>query len=350
GTVSLQAITARGNVVDAQISPDGRFLVFAVREATGQSLWLRQLASGQELELLPRTVGALWGSAFTPDGNAIVYGLKTASEPRGALYRVSTIGGHPERLVAGTDSAVSFPPDGKRMTWIRADFPRPGESALMVANSDGSGDRPVAIRRPPEFFAPMFFTRPSWSPDGKLIAVSVRRNENPVRSSLIGVDPQNGHESVLSNARWWALNALQWLPDGNGIVAIAARERGSTDAITLAGTELWLIPYPSGEPRRITTDASYYREPSISSDGSKLVAVAAVAKVHLSRVPLSPPGPAQRFSIGRYDGVAGLAELRDGRIVSTSAESGTVSLWIMDRDGTGRRQLLRDGFENRYPV
>ena len=178
----------------------------------------------------------------------------------------------------------------------------------------------------------------------------MRRNENPVRSSLIGVDPQSGHESVLSNARWWALNALQWLPDGNGIVAIAARERGSTDAITLAGTELWLIPYPSGEPRRITTDASYYREPSISSDGSKLVAVAAVAKVHLSRVPLSPPGPAQRFSIGRYDGVAGLAELRDGRIVSTSAESGTVSLWIMDRDGTGRRQLLRDGFENRYPV
>ena len=348
--VAIQQLTARGNVIDAQISPDGRFMAFVVREERGQGLWLKQLATSQELQLIPPTVGAFWGSAFTRDGNAIVYGLKTAGEPRGALYRVSTIGGHPERLLAGTDSAVSFSPDGKKMTWIRAEYPRPGESALMIANDDGTGERVLATRRPPELFAPIFFARPSWSPDGNLIAASVRRTD-PVGAMLIGVDPQNGRETVISNAQWWALGALEWLPDGSGVVAVATRQGAAHDFTNLAGTQIWLIPYPSGEPRRITNDASTYRKPSISADGTKLVAVVAdQSKVHLSRIALASGGPPERFSTGRYDGVVGVTELGDGRIVFTSAERGGVTLWIVERDGTGRRQLLRDAFENRYPV
>jgi Tol biopolymer transport system component len=184
-----------------------------------------------------------------------------------------------------------------------------------------------------------------------VIAASVRRIENPVGALLIGVDPQNGRQTVISNAQWWALAALEWLPDGSGIVAVATRQGAAHDYINLAGTQIWLIPYPSGEPRRITNDASIYREPSISADGTKLVAVAAnQANVHLSRVALGSDGPPERISTGRYDGVVGVTELADGRIVFTSGERGAATLWIMEHDGTGRRQLSRDTFENRFPV
>jgi Tol biopolymer transport system component len=237
------------------------------------------------------------------------------------------------------------------MTWVRAEFPRPGESALMVANADGSGERAVATRRRPELFAPIFFTRPSWSPDGKLIAASVRRNENPVGAVVVAVDPENGRETVVSDATWIALSAVEWLPDGSGILAIASREGSPADFINLAGTQLWLIPYPKGEPRRITNDASIYREPSVSLDGTKLVAVAAdQSKVHLSRVRLDSTSPPQRISTGRYDGVSGVTQLRDGRLVFTSAERGISSLWIMQGDGSQRRLLSRDTIESRHPV
>ncbi|HMC23755.1 MAG TPA: hypothetical protein VKL19_18000, partial [Thermoanaerobaculia bacterium] len=349
--IALQQITARGNVIDARISPDGRFLAFAVREERGQSLWLKQLATGQELELVPLTEGSFWGCTFTPDGNAIVYGFKTSREPRGALYRVSTIGGHPERLLMGIDSNVSFSPDGKRMTWLRADFPQPKQSALMVANSDGTGERALATRRPPELFAPMFFTHPSWSPDGKLIAASVQRTQDPVSAKLIGFDPESKRETVLSRDRWTSLTSVEWLPDGSGFVVIGSRDPASVDVVTTAARQIWLIPYPSGEVRPIANSPLlYYRAPSVSADGSKLVAIVTDAKVHLSRTSVSPPGPAERISSGRYDGPTGVAELRDGRIVFTSVDAAAATLSIMDRNGNGRRQLMRDSFSNRFPV
>jgi Tol biopolymer transport system component len=350
-TPVFQQITSRGNVIDSRISPDGRFVAFAVREEQGQSLWLRQLATGQELELVPRTVGSFWGITFTPDGNALVYGLKTRDEPRGALYRISTLGGRPEHLLAGTDSNVTFSPDGKRMAWYRADFPHPQESALMIANSDGTGERALATRRPPELFVPMFFTHPSWSPDGKLIAASVMRKQNPVFARLLGFDPESGRESVLSNARWSALTSVEWLPDGSGMVAVASRSAASLDVVTVAGTQLWLIPYPSGEPRQIAiSPLGFYREPSISADGSKLTAIATEVKVHISRVSLTSNVPPETLSTGRYDGSAGIAALADGRIVFTSSDRGAVVLCIMNSDGSGRRQLTRDPFLNRYPA
>ena len=346
----LQRVTAKSNVIDARISPDGKFVAYALREEQGQSIWLRHLASGQDIELVPRALASSWGFAFTPDGNAVFYAFKTAADPRGVLYRVSTLGGPPQRILAsGFDCAVTFSPDGKRMAWLRADFPGPRESALMVANSDGTGERVVAIRRPPERFVPSFFTAASWSPDGKLIAASVRRAENPVAAKLIGFDPDSGQETLLSKEPWLVLNAVTWLPDQSALIAVGADEAAKVDPITLAATQLWLIPFPSGQRRQITNDLRQYRDPNVTADGTKIVAVALDATVSIWRTSID--GTEQtRLTRGRFDGIAGFAQLSDGRVVFTSPESGTVSLWMINADGTQRRQLTRDGFNNRNPV
>jgi Tol biopolymer transport system component len=42
--------------------------------------------------------------------------------------------------------------------------------------------------------------------------------------------------------------------------------------------------------------------------------------------------------------------MHDGRLVFTSIERGTTTLWIMDADGGRRRQLLRNPFREEYPV
>src|SRR5947209_9345802 len=216
--LSIQRVTARGDVIHAAISPDGKYVSFSLVDG---SMRLRQLATGQEIELIPPSRSSSWGETFTPDGNAIVYVLKDPENRIGSLYRIATIGGQPEHLIDGMDSSPGFSPDGKRMTWVRAEFPRPGESALMIANSDGSEARPIATRRTPERFAPMFFTGPSWSADGKLIATSVQRAD-PMGCKLIVVDPNSGHEKTVFDAGWPLIEQSVWLPDGSGIITAAA--------------------------------------------------------------------------------------------------------------------------------
>ncbi len=347
---AFQRITAKGNLITTRVSPDGRFLAYAqFDDAT--SLWIRQLATGEDLQIVPRITGtALMGCTFTPDSNAIVYALRSADEPGGAFYRVATIGGEPQRVGTGTASAPAFSPDGKRMAWVREAYPSPDQSALMVGNSDGSAVRVLAVRRFPELFAPISFARPAWSPDGRIIAAPVKRLVSPVSATVVGFDPENGRARSLSDAHWVSLSALEWLPDQSGIVAIAAADAASVHATTKTGSQIWLIPHPSGTPRRITNDTLYYREVSVTSDGTKLVADLADATVHVWRKTRGTEEPASRISTGHFDGVAGVSVLPDGRVVFTSTERGTTTLWLMNPDGSGRKQLLRNPYREEYPI
>ena len=343
---AFRRLTAAGNLHTVTISPDGRFIAYTNDDG---SLWLRQLASGEDLQLLPRAPVSFLGTAFTPDGDAIIYATISASEPRGALHRISTIGGTPQHLLSGADSAPALSPDGKRMAWFRAAFPSGEESALMIANIDGSDARIVAVRRRPEQFVPVFFSRPAWSPDGRLIAAAVKRLRDPNSAALIGFDPDSRAEVSLSSASWASLSSLAWLPDQKGIVAIAAADQASIHGVSHTGNQIWLIPYPTGAPRRITNDLLYYREVSVSADGTKLVADVADAVVHLWRTPLDGDERPQRISSGHFDGVGGVSAIGD-RVVFTSTERGTTSLWSMDADGGKRKQLIRKPYREEYPV
>ena len=197
---AFHRITAKGNLTSIRVSPDGRFLAYAQDDDGTVSLWVRQLATGEDLQIVPRLSGSILGCTFTPDSNAIVYALRSELEPRGAFYRVATIGGAPQRIGTGTDSAPAFSPDGKRMAWLLDAHPTPDQSALMIGDSDGSAARILAVRRFPERFAPISFARPAWSPDGGMIAASVKRLVSPDSATVIGFDPENGGEQPLSDA------------------------------------------------------------------------------------------------------------------------------------------------------
>jgi len=236
------------------------------------------------------------------------------------------------------------------MAWVLDAHPNPDQSALMVGNSDGSAVRVLAVRRFPERFAPISFARPAWSPDGRIIAAPVKRLVSPDSAAVVGFDPENGSEHSLSDAHWASLSALEWLPDQSGIVAIAAADAASIHATTKTGSQIWLIPHPSGTPRRITNDTLYYREVSVTSDGKKLVADLADATVHVWRQTIGSSEPARRISTGHFDGVAGVSMLPDGRVVFTSTERGTTTPWLMNADGSGRKQLLRNPYREEYPI
>ncbi|HSP32944.1 MAG TPA: hypothetical protein VLU46_01355, partial [Thermoanaerobaculia bacterium] len=341
-SLNVQRVTARGVVTSVAISPDGKYAAYS---SLDNVLRLRQLATGQELDLVNAAPNGLWGQTFTPDGSAIVYGSKDPDSAVGAFYRIATIGGRPEHLIDGMESPPTFSPDGKRMAWVRAEFPRQMESALMVANSDGSNARALVTRKPPEQFAPCFFCGPSWSPDGRLIAVAVTRDLEPRTAQLLVVDAATGSEHALVKGRWQSISQAAWLPDGSAIAFV-----GADQVKDLTQMQVWLVSYPSGVVRRVTNELVGYRGVSISADGQSLLTVAFDVTAQIWAVPLDGHGQPKRISSGKFDGWEGMACVPDGRVVYTTIEDKSPALFIMNADGTGRVPLTRDGFDNRLPT
>ena len=331
--LKMQRITASGNVIGACISPDGKYIAYVSSEQGQQSLWLRQLASRQDLQLVPPAQAGYWGHAFSPDGNSVYYAIKSRENATGALYVISTIGGRSRKILDGIDSIVSVSPDGKRLAFMRAG--EKGASALVVANADGSGVRELMTRKPPEFFVPSFYTGPSWSPDGKRIAAALHTRETQQQnvSKIIEVDVATGAERVISG-NWLVAHQVVWTPDGKELIAIGGRE-------VRIEAQLWRVPYPSGEPRAMTSDLFDYRMASLTSDGSMLVTVAQDVDADLWLVPRAPEQP-RKLRAGKAVGVAGFDVAPDGTIAYSSLDSGNFDLWITDAAGTNARQLTND--------
>ncbi|HEY8711602.1 MAG TPA: hypothetical protein VIM68_01955, partial [Thermoanaerobaculia bacterium] len=304
---------------------------------------LKQIGSAQVVAIRPPEAAAYWGHAFTPDGTAVYYATKSNDASSGALYRVATLGGAATRLLEGIDSTVGFSPDGSRIAFVRAGYPTKEESALIVANSDGSNARVVAKRHAPDSLSAIFFTGPSWSPDGTSIAFSALQTRGVETQTLIRVVPAaGGEEKDISNGRWGRVGQLAWLPDGKRLLAVAETP-GRT------GAQLWEIPFPSGAPRRITQDLLEYRIVSITRDGRSVVTIPSDAQSAIWSVPLDGAEPT-RLTSGKGDGIWGFASLPDGRLVYTSRENGVSDIWVAAADGSERHSLFPNAVTRREPA
>ena len=338
----ITRVTSSGKVIAAAISPDGKYIAYAYSDAGQQGLWLRQVTTGSSLQLVaPARVG-MWGHTFSPDGNSIYYSVKEFGPigAAGTVYEIPTIGGQPRRRVSGVDSSVGFSPDGKRIAFIRNHYPTAAESALVIANADGSGERMLLAKKAPESLSAGFFVGTSWSPDGRFIAITNRLNA--MSSKPLAIDAQTGAEKPLSNDRWVNLGQIAWAPDGRRLLLIGAPDKGTQ-------AQVWSLSYPEGQRRQITNDLFTYRNVSLTADGKSLAAVAADNDQAIWLTPLSGDARPKRLTSAKYDGINGMAPAPDGSIVFTTLENGNVDLWSIDANGENRRQLTATDGPEMYP-
>jgi hypothetical protein len=153
------------------VSPDGRYVAYAQAGDGGIGLWLRQIATGADINLRPLARVTFRGIAFSQDSTFVYYSTFPVGEIFGTLYRVPVIGGAPQKVVYNVDTPVTFSPDGRRIAFV-VNHPREGRSTLDVANADGTGQTALAERKLPDRF--LFNPGgPAWSPDGSAIAATV---------------------------------------------------------------------------------------------------------------------------------------------------------------------------------
>jgi serine/threonine protein kinase len=167
--VRISRITNSGNAIDSAISPDGKYIVYALSTRGTQSLYIRQVNAANDKLIVPPAPVGVFGMTFSPDGTELFYAVKSALDS-GTLYRIPVLGGTPVKVLEKIDAPISFSPDGKRFVVLRSNFPNQGDSSLVISNLDGSEQRDLVVKKLPEKLSPMFFTGPSWSPDGKLVS------------------------------------------------------------------------------------------------------------------------------------------------------------------------------------
>ncbi len=333
----LSRLTYSGNAGSPAISPDGKYVAYNVVENGYPSIRLKHLAVGSTQQILPPSeVRHLGGLTFSRDGKQIYFIKSDKLGPLNSLYRMPALGGVPSKVITGVDG-IGLSPDGKRLAFIR-NSRELDESALMIANEDGTGEHQLA-RRP----LSDGFSYAAWSPDGKVIVSSAGSTEvSGARMYPVEVRVADGAQRVITDKRWVLLEAVSWLADGSGLI-VAGRDKGTVT------NWIWRISYPGGEVRKLTADTDTYTGLSLSADtralvSSKLDLQRSIWTANVGHDAGSRATSARQITSGTSNYLV-FGWLPDGRILYTSSANNPLGedIWIMNPDGSGIKQLTAGG-------
>ena len=244
-------LTGNGKAADLAISPDGHYVGWVVRDGEKTSLWVRQVATGSEVQVLPPDDLPFNGLRFSPDGNYL-YFTRTdkATFNFSYLYKMASLGGTATQIVRDVDTAASFSPDGKQITYVRG-VPDEGVWNVFIAAADGSGERKLASVR--SIIGNGYIGAPAWSPDARSIALTYWEVENGQRPVLGIISVADGSlKKLYVPAPGSSLGSPVWLPDGSGLLVTVV------DAVPGSRGQIWYVSYPSGDAHRFTNDTTDY--------------------------------------------------------------------------------------------
>ena len=347
-SIRLTRLTNTGKSRMAAISPDGKYVVHVIEDAGKQSLWVRQVTTANNVQIVPPAEVVYFGMTFSGDGNYVYYVTAAKNESTAFLYQVPVLGGTPRKLVEDIDDPVALSPDGSQIAFARF-YPPKGTDDLTVAKADGSDEHVVAKRKLPARYAASWFGRSAglgWSPDGRTIATLAFEGMGAAQWSLVGVPVATGVEKTISSNKWSSSGRATWLADGSGLVLDASDQSSSLLP------QLWYVAYPSGEARRITNDLNRYYGVSLTGDSSALVTVQGEVSSSIWVAPQGNATVARRITSGSGtgEGLYGVASLPNGGVLYTSITSGHSDIWSMGADDSNPAQLTVNAGNNSDPA
>ena len=338
--MKISRLTVSGKADSAAISPDGKTVVYVLRDGGQRSLWIRQVATNSNVQIVTPTESVIGRQTFSPDGAYVYFFGQGKENLTGALFQVPALGGVPRKILSNIGSPITFSPDGSQIAFIRNDQAASGEDLLIVANADGTNQRKLAARKGDTFFG---YGGPSWSPDGKVIANSAGAYAGGFHLTIVATDVTTGEQKGVTSRKFYDVGRVSWLADGSGLLVNAA-EQGATKS------QIWLISYPEGEARAITHDLNDYGGTSLTADSRSLVTVQFDITSNVWIAPINDQSQGKQITSGKLEGDRGVAWTPDNKIVYSSLSSGNIDLWTMNADGTNQRQLTTDPKDDFTPL
>ena len=177
---SITQLTNTGKVQNAAISPDGRFLLTVQSDNGNESLWLRNIPTGSNTQVLPASGQSFASLVFSPDGNSFYFRETEGGAAAFNLFRAPLLGGSPTLLAKDVDGGPIFSPDGKRIVYSRYNDPELNKWRLLQADADGGNEKVLYAETAPAGPAAEL----SWSPDGKRVAISTLTSNSKSLSQI----------------------------------------------------------------------------------------------------------------------------------------------------------------------
>jgi eukaryotic-like serine/threonine-protein kinase len=332
----LEKLSTTGKVLRAVVSPDGKNLLYVNGAFTEkQSVWLRQLASGNNTEIIPPSDHTYYGLEVSPDSNFLYFNRSSKTNPQQDIYRVPISGGIPQKILENTEGWMSLSPDSQQISFVRCLRREEENCTLLIADAASGKNEKRLVSRP----RPFRIGDNQFSPNGKTIAFAVGQSQNGANEfGLLEVSLENGAERELTKEKFFNIKGLAWLPENSGLLITASR-------IPTKQFRIWEVSTATGSVQPLTKDAENYAELSLDKAATTLVSTQTMQNYQLSvlnRENLSNPriladGSRVTFS-------------PDGKIFFASLMSGNDEIWSINSDGSNQRQLTNDPADDSAPI
>lgn len=324
-TLSIEKLSADGNIYHAVLSADGKDLVYTHRNGSGmQSIWIRDLTTSNSVQIVAPSDHFYGGMAISPDGETLYFSRGSLTGPQTDIFRMPIAGGVPEKVVESTQGWMSISPDGSRISFVRCPYAESEHCALYIADTTKGLNEKKLVSRPR-------FIRISdnrISPDGKKIAFASGHSRTASNEfGLFEVDIESGVERPLTNEKFFNIGYLAYMPDQQSVLITAMQRPDHSYPI-------WRVSTADGRTERLTTDSESYSRLSLDKQAGLLLATRVTPDFRLyfhgsddltSPVPIASAGTVTFAS--------------SDRLIFSSQMSGNAEIWTAKTDGTDQRQL-----------
>ncbi len=332
-----EKLSTNGKVLHAVVSSDGKNVVYINGIEGRQSIWLRQLESANNIEIIPTSNDVYGGLALSPDGDFIYFARRPKYvEGQLDIYRVSIFGGVPQKIIDEAQGWISLSTDGEKLSFVRCFFLEEEYCSLWIADSKtGKNERKLAARP-----SPFRIGDNEISPDGKTVAFAVGQSKNAANEfGLNEVDIESGAERELTTQKFFDIKSLAWLPDRNGLFVTASRVPNKTFRI-------WQVSAASGDVELLTNDSETYFTLSLNKNADVLVSTQVKADFRLNLYQTENSSAAPRVLAD----ASSVAFAPNGKIIFSSLMTGNDEIWSINADGSEQKQLTNDAADESAPV
>ena len=194
GNGQNEVILPDAGATDVDVTPDGEWLVYSLRE--NGALWKSRRTGKERIELTASAPGAL-APQWSPDGREVLFtGFFLAKRPQ--LYLVASNGGIPRALLRdpanGSTRSGDWSSDGKLILF---DYFEGDASDLRILQRDSG-----KVEKLPDSEG---LVQPRWSPDGKFI-VAINRKTHDILLYTLATQKWSllGESTNAQGMRWSA--------------------------------------------------------------------------------------------------------------------------------------------------
>jgi Tol biopolymer transport system component len=258
---TVTQITNTGKAEMAAISPDGKYILHVQNESGMRSLRLRNILTGSDTQIVSPAPLRYKALVFSPDGNYVYFRQLTNSAGSSwDVYRLPVLGGTSQLIAPDVDSDITFSPDARRISYVRANDPDDGKFRLLSANPDGTDETILAIESIDGVGNESYPVFSAWSADGKRIAYSYAKmaDQPGLIKSFDLVSKHLGALERLANALTFE---VRWLR-GDRWLMLLHSDKGSN----FGSPQIGEVSLADGKFHPLTRDTNSYFTLTLSAD------------------------------------------------------------------------------------